>query len=149
MHGLQDVGSIPGSGTSPGGGSGNPLQCSYFKTSMDRGAWWATVHGPSNNWIGLSNWVYTCPGVGLLGMVGNRGCETREKQSRAALGQDPHQRMHTTISLSCFADTETPSGWEKLMISDDGMLPTRLETPDQLDLKVDDVDSCLPPHQPP
>ena len=40
-----DAGSIPGSGRSPGGGSGNPLQYSYLKNSMDRRAWKTTVHG--------------------------------------------------------------------------------------------------------
>ena len=40
-----DVGSIPGSGRSPGGGDGNPLQDSCLENPMDRGAWWATVHG--------------------------------------------------------------------------------------------------------
>ena len=39
------VGSIPGSGRSPGGGNGNPLQYSCQDNPMDRGAWWATVHG--------------------------------------------------------------------------------------------------------
>ena len=38
-----DLGSIPGSGKSPGGGHGNPLQCSCLENPMDRGAWWATV----------------------------------------------------------------------------------------------------------
>ena len=37
--------SIPGSGRSPGDGNGNPLQYSCLKNSMDRGAWWARVHG--------------------------------------------------------------------------------------------------------
>ena len=40
-----DVGLIPGLGRSPGGGNGKPLQYSCLKNSMDRGAWWATVHG--------------------------------------------------------------------------------------------------------
>ena len=35
------AGSIPGSGGSPGGGNGNPLQYSCLEKSMDRGAWWA------------------------------------------------------------------------------------------------------------
>ena len=39
------VGSIPGWGRSPGGGHGNPLQYSCLENPMDRGAWWATVHG--------------------------------------------------------------------------------------------------------
>ena len=40
---IRDVGSIPGSGRSPGG-HGNPLQYSCLENPMDRGAWWATVH---------------------------------------------------------------------------------------------------------
>ena len=42
-----DVGLIPGSGRAPGGGNGNPLQHSCLGNLMDRGAWWATVHGVS------------------------------------------------------------------------------------------------------
>ena len=40
-----DLGSIPGSGRSPGEGNGNPLQYSCLGNPMDGGAWWATVHG--------------------------------------------------------------------------------------------------------
>ena len=40
-----DLGSIPESGRSPGEGNGNPLQYSCLENSMDRGAWWAAVHG--------------------------------------------------------------------------------------------------------
>ena len=40
-----DLGSIPGLGRSPGEGNGNPLQYSSLENSMDRGAWWAIVHG--------------------------------------------------------------------------------------------------------
>ena len=36
---------IPGSGRSPGEGNGYPLQYSCLENSMDRGAWWAVVHG--------------------------------------------------------------------------------------------------------
>ena len=38
------VGLIPGSGRSPGGGHGNPLQYSCLENPMDRGTWQATVH---------------------------------------------------------------------------------------------------------
>ena len=41
---IKHLDSIPGLGRSPGGGHGNPLQCSYLENLMDRGAWWATVH---------------------------------------------------------------------------------------------------------
>ena len=39
-----DMGSIPELGRSPGEGNGNPLQYSYLRNPMDRGAWWAAVH---------------------------------------------------------------------------------------------------------
>ena len=39
------VGSIPGSVRSPAGGNSNPLQYSCLENLIDRGAWWATVHG--------------------------------------------------------------------------------------------------------
>ena len=39
------LGSISGLGRSLGGGNGNSLQYSYLENPMDRGAWWATVHG--------------------------------------------------------------------------------------------------------
>ena len=42
---LRDMGLIPGSGRSPGEGTGNPLQYSCLENPMDREAWWATVHG--------------------------------------------------------------------------------------------------------
>ena len=41
---LRDIGFIPGSGRSPGGGHGNPLQSSFLENPMDRGAWQAVVH---------------------------------------------------------------------------------------------------------
>ena len=42
---IRDVGLIPGSERSPGGGHGNPLQCSCLENPMDRGDWWANTHG--------------------------------------------------------------------------------------------------------
>ena len=41
---IRDAGLIPGSGISPGGGHGNPLQYSCLQNPMDSRAWWATVH---------------------------------------------------------------------------------------------------------
>ena len=42
---ARDMGSVSGSGISPGEGNGNLLQYSCLGNCMDRGAWWATVHG--------------------------------------------------------------------------------------------------------
>ena len=45
---VRNTGLIPGSGRSPGEGHGNPLQYSPLENPMDRGSWWATVHGIAN-----------------------------------------------------------------------------------------------------
>ena len=46
---ARDTGLIPGSGRSPAIGNGNPLQYSCMENSMDRGSWWATVHGDAKS----------------------------------------------------------------------------------------------------
>ena len=56
---VRDAGSIPGSGRSPGEGNGNPLQYSCLENSMDRGAWWATVHRITKSRTRLSNLACT------------------------------------------------------------------------------------------
>ena len=45
-----DPGLIPGSGRFPGEGIDNPLQYSCLENSMDRRAWWPTVHGVAKSW---------------------------------------------------------------------------------------------------
>ena len=47
----RDEGLIPGLGRSPGSGHGNPFQYSCLENPMDRGAWWAVVHGVAKNQI--------------------------------------------------------------------------------------------------
>jgi len=49
------LGSIPGSGRSPGVGSGTPFQYYFLENYMDRGAWWGTVHGVAKSWTQLSD----------------------------------------------------------------------------------------------
>ena len=53
-----DPGSIPGSGRCPGEGNGNSLQYSCLENSMDRVAWWATVHGMTE-WDMTESWTHT------------------------------------------------------------------------------------------
>ena len=50
---IRDTGSIPESGRSAGRGHGNPFQYACLEGSMDRGAWWATVHGVAKSWTQL------------------------------------------------------------------------------------------------
>ena len=54
---VRSLGSIPGSGRSPGEGNGNPLQYSCLENSMDGGAWRATVYGVAKSQIRLSDFT--------------------------------------------------------------------------------------------
>ena len=63
--GIRDVGSIPGSGRSPGRGHCNPLEYSCLENPMDSGAWWCIVHGvtKSQTWPKLFSmyaWSQQC-----------------------------------------------------------------------------------------
>ena len=73
-----DAGSIPGSGRSPGERRGNPLQYSCLGNPTDRGAWWATVHGVTeeldttellSTHAQTSLTLYQGPAVGLMTTV--------------------------------------------------------------------------------
>ena len=58
-----DLSSIPGLGRSSGEGNGNPLQYSCLENPMDRGAWWAIVHGVTKSQTCLSEFTslhFTC-----------------------------------------------------------------------------------------
>ena len=78
-----DVSLIPGLGRSPGGGNGNPLSClelSCLGNSMDRGAWWATVHGvtKSQTWLNPHALLYI---TRLLLLIGSSACLQRTMRS--------------------------------------------------------------------
>ena len=57
--GAKDAGLSLGSGRSPGGGNGNPLQYSCLGSPMDRGAWRAIVYGVTKSRTCLSDWACT------------------------------------------------------------------------------------------
>ena len=62
---MREAGSIPGSGRSPGGGHGNPLQYSCLENPTDRGAWRAIVHGVTKSQTRLKR-LSTHPSLRLL-----------------------------------------------------------------------------------
>ena len=67
---IRDAGLIPGSGRSPGGGHGSPLQYSCLENPMDRGAWRATVYGVTKSqtrlkWHSTHTSVYQLRGESL------------------------------------------------------------------------------------
>ena len=60
---TQETGLIPGLGRCPEGGYGNPLQYSYLGNLMDRGTWWATVHGSrkESHMTEVTEHIYSSP----------------------------------------------------------------------------------------
>ena len=56
-YNVGDLGSIPGSGRSPGEGNENTLQYSCLENPMDQGAWWARVHGVAKSQTQLSDFT--------------------------------------------------------------------------------------------
>ena len=61
-----DPGSIPGSGRFPGEGNGYPLHYSCLENSMDRRAWWATVHGVAKSRTRLSDEAHSTVSIRWL-----------------------------------------------------------------------------------
>ena len=57
-----DLGSILGLGRSSGEGNGNPLQYFCLENPMDRGVWWATVHGVAKSRTRLSDFTHSLRG---------------------------------------------------------------------------------------
>ena len=60
---ARDPGSVPGLGRFSGEGKGYPLQYSCLENPMDRGAWWATVHGVPKSWTQLSEYHFHFQGI--------------------------------------------------------------------------------------
>ena len=66
VYNAGDLGSIPGSGRTPGEGNGNPLQYYCLENPLDRGAWEATVHGVAKSWTRLSDFTHSLTHSGLF-----------------------------------------------------------------------------------
>ena len=62
-----DTDLVPGLGRSPGEGTGNPVQYSCLENPMDRGAWWATVHGVAKE--SVTSELLTVPGLYMLVLI--------------------------------------------------------------------------------
>ena len=91
-----DPGSIPGLGRSPGEWNGYPLQYSSLENSMDRGAWWATTHWVTKNWILLSDYhTYTLYDKYTYNML-----DTVPKSTLIIF--NPHDNLIRKILLFCW-----------------------------------------------
>ena len=65
-YNVGDPGSIPGSGRSPGEGNGNLFLYSCLENPMDRGSWWATVHGVPKSQTRLSDFTFWHPNCATI-----------------------------------------------------------------------------------
>ena len=81
-----DIGLFPGSERSPGEGNSYPLQYSWRENSMDRGAWWVTVHGVTWSQIQLNDWTTTMTGEVCL-QRGFSMNDTDEHETRPNMGK--------------------------------------------------------------
>ena len=80
----RDVGSVLGSGRSPGEGNGSPLQYSCLGNPVDRGAWWATVHGVTKSWTQLSRYLSLLSILpGRVSVMGNISLLIKFKKKRS------------------------------------------------------------------
>ena len=103
-----DMGSIPGSGRSPGVRNGNPAQYSCLENSMDSRAWQTTIHGVTKSW---DSWVteHTVMMFKLLSLLFTLDLLFYPK----VYSQHRTQKMHLNISqIMSFQ-----SWWEKMMLS--------------------------------
>ena len=109
--GLSEAGSIPASGRSPGGGQGDPVQCSCPENPTDRGAWWAAVQGVTQSWARLKPRVYPdCWGKGGREAGGRmRRKEGRDRESgggKQAEELGPQQNRNKSEHTLLHATTE-------------------------------------------
>ena len=109
-----DLGSIPGLGRSPGEGNGTPLQYSCLENPMDRGAWWATVHGVAKNQTRLSNFTFTSgfpdgsDGKVSVYSAGDLG-------SIPGLGRFPGEGNGNPLQYSCLGNPMDGGAWCRLL----------------------------------
>ena len=114
---VRDSGSVPGLGGSPGGGHGNPLQYSCLENTMDRGAWWAIVHGVAKSWTWLKQFSTHARTVYMLSLltfplgfphssVDNESAgSTRDLGSIPGLGGSSGEANDNPLQCSCLENS--------------------------------------------
>ena len=113
---ARDTGSIPGSGRSPGGGNGNPLQYSWLENSMDRGGQWATAHRIAKSLTQLSDLSTHAVQTGFAG--GSEGKEpacsagdTGDMGLISGWGRSPRGGSSNPLQCPCLENPMDRGAW--------------------------------------
>ena len=103
---ARDSGLIPGLGTSPGVGNGNPLQYSYLENFMGRGAWWAIVHGVTHDGALHMYILYTSDSV-----VKNPAANAGDVDSIPGSERSPGEGNGNPLRYYCWENLMDGGGW--------------------------------------
>ena len=107
---------IPGSGRSPGEGNDNLFQYSCLESSMDRGAWWAIVHGVTKSETQLSDYTFTffhvgfSSGSGVKNLPANAGVVSSVPGS----GRSPGEGNGSSLQYSCLGHPMDRGAWQTI-----------------------------------
>ena len=112
---TRDLGSIPGSGRSPGVGNGNLLQYSCLENPMDRGAWQATVHRVTQSLKRLSMAQHGgFPGCEVVKNLAINAGNTRDAGSIPGLGRSPGVGNGNLLRYSCLENSMEPGALQSI-----------------------------------
>ena len=112
-----DLGSIPGSGSSPGEGNDNPLQYSCLENPVDRGGWWAAVHGVAQSRTRLTRLSSSSSRASLVAQWKRTHLPMQETWVRSLGQEDPLENEMTTHSSTPaweISQTGEPGGLQSL-----------------------------------
>ena len=100
---IRKAGLIPGSRRSPGGGHGNRLQCSCLESPMNRGTWWATVHGVTKSQTELKRLsiAWNSQVVLMVKNLPDNVGDMRDVCSIPGLARYPGERHGNPLQCSC------------------------------------------------
>ena len=111
-YNVEDPGSIPGSGRSPGEGNGNSLQYFCLENPVDRGAWRATVHGVTKSRTRLSDFTFFLSQVLLVvkNPPANAG-DVRDLGSIPGLGRSLGEGNGNPLQYYCLENPMDRGAW--------------------------------------